>query len=220
MSVSLPEELFRFNCRNCGKKCDTNTALSRHLSHRPDCFATLYQHTQAPSSHLAPPGIPDSSDAKFDEDIDMDLNEDEDSFVPSGSLGTIDSTPWSSNAASSPLGPPPPKRTRVAVEDVPEDEEEGLFGVDFEPEAGVPLRNAETSYEQLRKAQVDQNLPPCAPFPDDDEWGLARWLVKSGLSQSEIDKFLKLPIVEKRMNLSFKSKYTFFQKVDKLSSGP
>lgn len=33
------------------------------------------------------------------------------------------------------------------------------------------------------------------PFENCDEWGLASWLMQSGASQMEIDKFLKLNIV-------------------------
>ncbi|TFK60409.1 hypothetical protein BDN72DRAFT_779450, partial [Pluteus cervinus] len=45
------------------------------------------------------------------------------------------------------------------------------------------------------------------PFRDFDDWKLACFLLRSGLSMASIDEFLKLPIIE-RLELSFGSAKT------------
>ncbi|KAH9848234.1 hypothetical protein C2E23DRAFT_740105, partial [Lenzites betulinus] len=54
---------------------------------------------------------------------------------------------------------------------------------------------AATPFEELLQQQRSQGNVPYAPFEDLAEWNLAEWLVTSGLTQSSIEKFLKLPIV-------------------------
>ncbi|KAI0696250.1 hypothetical protein BC835DRAFT_1214307, partial [Cytidiella melzeri] len=68
---------------------------------------------------------------------------------------------------------------------------------------------------------------PWAPFISGEEWGLAQWLMSSGLSQSEINKYLKLDMVspanvqaQNRPELSFKDKQTLLNNIDSLPRGP
>ncbi|KAH7906526.1 hypothetical protein BJ138DRAFT_1137941 [Hygrophoropsis aurantiaca] len=57
-----------------------------------------------------------------------------------------------------------------------------------------------------------------APFRDEDEWELARFLMKN-LGQTKIDEFLKLPIAKKH-GLSFTTARAFLQRIDALRTGP
>jgi hypothetical protein len=101
---------------------------------------------------------------------------------------------------------------------------------------GSPIGHFETRFHRHRAEQQHQNLPPWHPFEDRDEWELAKWLVESGLSQTEIDTFLKLNIVSQaledyccilayllqiqlKVNPSFSSKYLFFSRIDELPDG-
>ncbi|KAI0691896.1 hypothetical protein BC835DRAFT_1407173 [Cytidiella melzeri] len=59
-----------------------------------------------------------------------------------------------------------------------------------------------------------------APFASEEEWGLAQWMMSSRLSQSKIDKFLKLQITQNRSKLSFKDKRAFLKAIDALPCGP
>jgi hypothetical protein len=52
-----------------------------------------------------------------------------------------------------------------------------------------------TKFEQYKAERREENGEPWSPFADLDKWCLAEWMVKSGLSQTEINKFLKLNIV-------------------------
>lgn len=90
-------------------------------------------------------------------------------------------------------------RHRVTVEDVPDCEEGGLpkkvWIEDFPGDAGRPDGTSETLFERMRSEKTKAGDSPWAPFEDEEEWQLAHWLVTSGLTQSSIEKYLKLPIV-------------------------
>ncbi|KAH9974860.1 hypothetical protein BJV74DRAFT_879658 [Russula compacta] len=57
------------------------------------------------------------------------------------------------------------------------------------------------------------------PFEDEEEWELARWLIKE-VSQTATDKFLKLPITKNRTHPSYSSNYKFLKIIDSLPTGP
>ncbi|KIO24757.1 hypothetical protein M407DRAFT_51577, partial [Tulasnella calospora MUT 4182] len=69
--------------------------------------------------------------------------------------------------------------------------------------------------------QLQTGELPWAPFSSQKEWELAEWLVQSGVSQSNIDKLLKLQWTKEHTEpLSFKNKDEFFKKIDSLPSRP
>ncbi|KAH7904150.1 hypothetical protein BJ138DRAFT_1019522 [Hygrophoropsis aurantiaca] len=72
-------------------------------------------------------------------------------------------------------------------------------------------------FEEIRDQQEADGLDPYAPFEDEDEWGLVKWLV-ARVGQTAIDEFLKLPIT-RRLQTSFKSKHLFMKAIDKLPRG-
>ena len=53
----------------------------------------------------------------------------------------------------------------------------------------------ETRFDKIKCAQQATGTPAWAPFNSLADWELSRWLVQSGVSQREIDKFLKLELV-------------------------
>jgi hypothetical protein len=61
--------------------------------------------------------------------------------------------------------------------------------------AGWKKGEVKTQFEILRERQKAEGQDPWFPFPNEDEWELARWLVESATSQSKIDSFLKLKAV-------------------------
>ncbi|KIM63100.1 hypothetical protein SCLCIDRAFT_24484 [Scleroderma citrinum Foug A] len=71
---------------------------------------------------------------------------------------------------------------------------------------------ADTLFDTVHKEQQDNN--PAAPFDNEEEWDLAKWLIKN-VSQTGIEEFTKLCIADK-LNLSFKSKHTFMKAIDSL----
>ncbi len=87
----------------------------------------------------------------------------------------------------------------VTVEDV-EDEEPG--GLPKRPWIGgypanvaAVLGEARTVFEELLASRTAAGSDNFAPFDDRDDWELASWLVRSGLSQEMIEDYLTLPIV-------------------------
>ncbi|OJT11723.1 hypothetical protein TRAPUB_11785, partial [Trametes pubescens] len=113
------------------------------------------------------------------------------------------------------------KRRRVTVEEV-EDVDGGRgpwVCVDYPGLVAQSLGVAVTHFEDLRQEQESLREPPHAPFANEEEWGLVKWLINR-TTQTGADEFCKLPITRNRTKLSFKNKKAFFKKVDKLPAGP
>ncbi|KAF7303335.1 hypothetical protein MIND_00561200 [Mycena indigotica] len=110
----------------------------------------------------------------------------------------------------------------ASVEEV-EDEEEGeVYEQEFpeEKQAGAAYRGCKTQFEQLREEQKANGWEPWNPFKDLDEWELARWMATSGLSQGKMTEFLKLKVIQDKVQPSFTNTQTFFELIDSLPSGP
>ena len=99
----------------------------------------------------------------------------------------------------------PSKRARVDDDD---DDTTGDFQsthvkfiVDYpgEAQAGAVVQDSqdglETRFETIQRMQRHAGNAAWAPFNSLADWELSRWLVQSGVSQREIDKFLKLDVV-------------------------
>jgi len=56
------------------------------------------------------------------------------------------------------------------------------------------VREANVLFDAVHKEQDIQGNNPAAPFDDEEEWDLAKWLVKN-VSQTGIKEFTKLAIV-------------------------
>ncbi|KAJ7576496.1 hypothetical protein C8J56DRAFT_1007498 [Mycena floridula] len=94
---------------------------------------------------------------------------------------------------------------------------------DYPTPAGTPIYNASklpTQFEQIRNEQIAKGLDPWAPFDSQDDWELARFIMKSGLSQAKIDEFLKLKLISEGAKPSYHNKRAFLQKIDSLNLGP
>ncbi|KAI0696099.1 hypothetical protein BC835DRAFT_1272404 [Cytidiella melzeri] len=90
-------------------------------------------------------------------------------------------------------------------------------------QAGAATGRGRTLFEVMHEERVQEGVEadaPWVPFASEEEWGLAQWMMHSGLSQSEIDRYLKLDIIQNRLPLSFKDKRAFFKKIDSLPRGP
>ncbi|KAK1224152.1 hypothetical protein PQX77_012956 [Marasmius sp. AFHP31] len=121
---------------------------------------------------------------------------------------------------------PSPKRRRVEVEEVEDDEgdntqelcPEKFVSVDFEG-AGAAVQGSghlETDFERQRRERTARREEMWSPFASREEWELARWLMLSGVSQGKIDEFCSLSIIRDRVQPSFKNKRTFLKKIDEL----
>jgi hypothetical protein len=105
-------------------------------------------------------------------------------FIPPNRLRHLESEPDQSTPE------PPSKRARV--EEV-EDEEAGgchRWAQEFEG-AAEELGEGKTLFEEIRESQEAMCEPPIAPFLDEEEWDLARWLIKN-VTQTATEEFLKM----------------------------
>jgi hypothetical protein len=89
---------------------------------------------------------------------------------------------------------PPDRRARV--EEVDDEEDGGIrrWIEDYPHPAGTAGVSAQTHFETMLAEQRAKRLDPWAPFEDEEEWGLAQWLMLN-VGQNATDKYLKLPIV-------------------------
>ena len=91
---------------------------------------------------------------------------------------------------------PPSKRARVKEdnEDSPPWPASGRFTEQYLGIAATILGREKMIFECLKAAEDERGDGKWAPFHDEDEWELARFLMKN-LGQTKIDEFLKLPSV-------------------------
>ncbi|KAJ6629828.1 hypothetical protein B0H10DRAFT_1743319, partial [Mycena sp. CBHHK59/15] len=75
-----------------------------------------------------------------------------------------------------------------------------------------------TAFELIRNNEILTPGTVLGPFRDDDEWQLAKWLIKH-VGHTATEEFLKLPIISDRAKPSFGGKKDFFEKVDSLPGG-
>jgi hypothetical protein len=78
------------------------------------------------------------------------------------------------------------------VADLPCDD---MFVESYPHPAGVSMDCGLTYFDLLRGKQEAGQMAHYGPFNDHQEWELARWLMMSGASQTDIESFLKLEIV-------------------------
>jgi len=170
-----------YSCRYCGRKDVSRSlgGLKSHISQTPQCRQKRDQeHRRLPSlKRKRPPPVEASEAPQHASDI-IDNTEDE-----------MDGDPHPKRAhteAQYHSGFRPAKVT--AIVDYPEEAAAGaIFG---DAEGGC-----ETRFQKISREQQKANQEPWAPFDNLSDWELARWLIRSSVSQGEIDKFLKLEAV-------------------------
>ncbi|GLB45390.1 putative zn-finger domain-containing protein [Lyophyllum shimeji] len=90
----------------------------------------------------------------------------------------------------------------------------------FPPEknAGAKLGEARTGFEAIRDDQILRGAEILGPFESQEEWELAKWLIKN-VGHGQADEFLKLPIIQRRVNPSFSNKDKLLSTIDSLPDG-
>jgi hypothetical protein len=85
---------------------------------------------------------------------------------------------------------------QATVEDIANEDGEDEWVHQF-PEgskAGASRERSRTLFEVIRDDQVLRGAEVLGPFESDDEWQLAKWLIKN-VGHNQAEHFLKLPIV-------------------------
>lgn len=182
------------HCGFCGKDIPTVGGVKRHILGRPQCrkeWEALIAETDAVADV-----IDDSNTHDNEREFAPDhmLGEITDSFSP---LRRTHSPPDLDDAAS--------KIRRVTVEEV--EDEDGTYNRRFfesYPNAGRPIDEGKTVFESYCQHKEDEGEDVWAPFADEEEWGLAEWIIKN-LGQTRTDEYLKLPIVSIWLNIMKKT---------------
>lgn len=174
-----------FNCPSCDHPCNSRRGLSVHIAKTALCFNVIMAQSKLSSARLTrstrhrhPPSNTPPPTATGD--------------LPSPDI------PHNEIPDHPAEGPPPPARRHppVTIEDV-EDEEPPYAApkvvIDHYPHAGSTYPGEYlTSWEAKLATDRNANTPPWSPFTSTDDWDVAKWLTTSGVSQSEMNKFLKL----------------------------
>ncbi|KAJ6580316.1 hypothetical protein B0H10DRAFT_2341498 [Mycena sp. CBHHK59/15] len=113
---------------------------------------------------------------------------------------------------------PPPSVAKPALAGVAGGEGGSEEPFDPEQRAGATYGHSKTMFEHIRDDQILTGCEVLGPFADEEEWELAKWLIKNvGHNQTEV--FLKLPIIADRVQPSFDNKRTFLDSIDSLTIG-
>lgn len=165
--------------------------LRSHITQSLSCRQALHQRTTRTSCLPYSAPYDDSAPPILVEEI-VDIGPDE-----------VAGQPERSNPGTTSLETMPSAPTagpgRVTVEEIEDVEEGGLpkrpWIGDFSQDAGTIYGHVLTSFEQLHEQQKTTGKGSFAPFANREEWELASFLVRSGMSQTAIEDFLTLPIV-------------------------
>ncbi|PIL32079.1 hypothetical protein GSI_06784 [Ganoderma sinense ZZ0214-1] len=222
---------FRYQCSYCQKSRFLSRAgLRSHITQTPDCRQAQrleWEHTRA--------ALPDSSgeqggtaggnpalDAPADPDISMQ-EENQDPAAGDWNMDDSDAPSRNQQGADPPAPHPVAGPGRVTVEEVEDEEPGGLpkrpWIGEFPRAVASILRKAKTIFEELRDSKRSKREDNFAPFANREEWELAAFLMRSGMSQEQIEDYLTLPITRTRTAPSFRNKRSFMQKIDALPAG-
>ncbi|KAJ6586000.1 hypothetical protein B0H19DRAFT_1250743 [Mycena capillaripes] len=199
-------------CTYCRKKCLDESAVRRHVAHTPACSAAWKGEFSTPAIQ---PNTQEQPAGGWDE-----LDTGPDDSAPSTSFFIPNrirerSPPLPDIAASEPTS----KRARV--EEVEDEDDPGVCGRffgQFPGRVASVLGHRKTVFEELRERQEADGDPIWAPFEDEDDWELAKWLAKN-VTQTATDEYLKLGVTKNRTKPSYHNKYTFLKKIDSLPTG-
>jgi hypothetical protein len=167
--------------------------LRSHMAQRQNCrdaMRRVAQKREPMQRTTDEPAVPDQPG----EDYEMG-----DDYIPDAldpPQPEFDPPQVSSSAASPRASDADVPDRRARVEEVEDEEDGGIrrWVEDYPRPAGTPKASAQTYFEKLLAEQRAKGEDPWAPFADEEEWGLAQWLMLN-VGQNATDKFLKLPIV-------------------------
>jgi hypothetical protein len=186
-------------CDTCGKDLPTAAGLKRHIANSSRCYkqwrrwereVLQREPTKSPSPCVSN-ATDDSQGPQYDSPA-LDFPPEElPAFIPLERVThhTTLALRDSSSSDSEPLS----KRAQVE-----EDEGEKTDGCrrwvhEFDG-AAKELGEGKTLFKEIQEQQEAMHKPLMAPFADNDEWELARWLMKN-VTQTATEEFLKLKAV-------------------------
>jgi hypothetical protein len=163
------------------------TQLARHVSHSPAC--RVYVLHGAPSRRQS--ALPRRGSAPA-------LETQEDFGRRSGSRNVhLEEVPDEGDPPSRPppMGAPTPTASMSLNASVLTHHSRILIGPSETRAYGKPIAHFKTPFQQLFEEQAKKGLTPFGVFKNSKDWGLAEFLVRSGLSEEKIEEYLKLEMV-------------------------
>lgn len=206
----------------------TASGVLKHIQNTYECHQARIRQIKAYSVHVIDLELEDDGEnCEIGPDISDDQHEDE----PNNNDGTHSFDPTAFLTSPTLVSPPPNLSASVDV-NIENDHETTRYVNEFPDLAGVAKAEANTKFERIRKEQEQEGVEPWAPFVDEDEWELARWLAQN-VGQKQADNFLKLPMVrnlrflvlslthgipktQKRIQPSYNNKRSLLEKIDNL----
>lgn len=172
-----------YSCRYCGRQDVSRSlgGLKSHISQTPLCRQKRdEEHRHLPSLKRKREPLAEPSEAHTHSPNADGTNDTADKMDGNSQPGQ----PHMEESHPSGFQP----TTVTAIVDYPE---EAAAGAIIEGTGG----GLGTRFQQISCKQRAANEEPWAPFNSLSDWELARWLMRSSVSQGEIDKFLKLDAV-------------------------
>ena len=191
-SKAIRRSLTRYACGKCGHKVDTLQGIRSHISQTPTCRDALRQLNSLPTiavtetTHVANASEPIRPPVPINP---VEVN------IPYEDLDVQAETLLARGEQTARAG----LRHSVTVEEVEDIEAGGLpkrpWIGEFPDEAATVYGHGSTAFEEITEKKRTNGEGSFEPFTNREDWELASWLVKSGLSQQAIEDFLTLPIV-------------------------
>jgi hypothetical protein len=190
----------------CSREFSTVRALKLHATKSKTCR----EHWEA-ETHRPLPHVPDEDTSGDDNTVPDSASGDDNTIPISTTLPQLDemfdntlfldedqlpTETHPSHSLDPNASPPdhPSKKRRVLVEEEEDEDACPRYPLKYPSEAATVLGKGKTAFEALREEQVSNGQAPWSPFQDEDEWGLADWLMKN-VTKSATEDYLKLPIV-------------------------
>jgi hypothetical protein len=178
-------------CNHCGKDLPTAAGLKCHIasSKTLGCRDQWEREVlrREPTKSPSPPATDnDAVSPQYVSPVPEFPPEELPAFIPPKRLGHL-----ASNSEPDQSTPEPPSK-RARVEEADDEEAGGChrWAQEFEG-AAEELGEGKTLFEEIRESQEAMCEPPMAPFLDEEEWDLARWLMKN-VTQMATEEFLKM----------------------------
>lgn len=182
----------------CNTVLWSRKSRATHYNHHPPCREQMLaamekMRIQATSSlpHLINPGR-DGDEGPESVHPNMELEETMENIPELHLRPGSDSD---HNLPTSPLRSP----SHVTIEEIEDEDTQnqsncsnGIYTIEEFPGAGDPTGVKKSARLQEYEEQATRREDPWAPFASYQEWEFAHWLMKSGMSQTEMSRFFKL----------------------------
>ncbi|KAG6913067.1 hypothetical protein DXG01_009879, partial [Tephrocybe rancida] len=201
-----------FSCNYCLCPFPNNKSVRRHQARSPECQRQrnayreqLTATASGPPHHVieaAPiPVYEPSPDVEVSHHMDVD-----DALDTNDSIHDTDACR--------------PRQQQVTVEEILDKDAPKIWVDSFpsEKKAGAKGKSARTGFETIHNEQILRGSEVLGPFRDHEEWELAKWLIKN-VGHGQAEEFLKLPIIQNRVNPLFSTKDQLLNTIDSLPKG-